>query len=136
MPFMSLYHTVTCRAGDARIPAMVLYDWATMPVEELNPQIARRAIHTASMTIARLFLKKGAVVPEHSHVNEQVAFVERGALKFFLEGGEHVIRAGQTLVIPSGVPHKVEVLEDSEVTDTFSPVREDWLRGDDAYLRR
>ena len=115
---------------------MVLYDWASMPPEELNPHITRRAIHTANMTIARLFLKKGGVVPEHSHVNEQVAFVESGALKFIMEGGEHVIRAGQTLVIPSNVPHKVEVLEDSEVTDTFSPVREDWLRGDDAYLRK
>ena len=40
------------------------------------------------------------------------------------------------LVIPPHMPHKVEALEDTDVTDIFSPVREDWLRGDDAYLRR
>jgi len=32
--------------------------------------------------------------------------------------------------------HAVEVLEDSIVLDLFSPPREDWIRGDDAYLRR
>jgi hypothetical protein len=29
----------------------------------------------------------------------------------------------------------VEALEDSLVLDVFAPRREDWLRGDDAYLR-
>jgi quercetin dioxygenase-like cupin family protein len=33
------------------------------------------------------------------------------------------------------VPHGVEALEDSVVVDVFSPAREDWIRGDDAYLR-
>jgi len=29
----------------------------------------------------------------------------------------------------------VEALEDSLAVDLFSPPREDWIRGDDAYLR-
>jgi hypothetical protein len=43
--------------------------------------------------------------------------------------------AGESVVIPSEVPHAVEALEDSVVLDVFSPVRDDWVRGDDAYLR-
>jgi quercetin dioxygenase-like cupin family protein len=38
-------------------------------------------------------------------------------------------------VIPGNVPHRVEALEDSVVFDVFAPRREDWIRGDDAYLR-
>src|ERR1041385_1724485 len=107
---------------------MVLYDWSNVPAEQLNPLISRKAIHTAAMTIARLHIKKGGVVPEHKHVHEQVAHVERGALKFLV--------AGQSLVLPSMVPHAVEALEDTDVLDTFTPVREDWVNGDDSYLRK
>ena len=88
------------------------------------------------MTIARLEIQEGAVVPEHSHVNEQVTMVERGALKFSIEGQEQIVRAGEVLVIPPNAPHGVVALEDTVVVDLFAPAREDWIRGDDAYLRR
>jgi quercetin dioxygenase-like cupin family protein len=69
-------------------------------------------------------------------VNEQVSMVESGALKFFIDGREEIVRAGEVLTIPPHAPHAVEVLEDSVVVDVFSPPRDDWKRGDDAYLRR
>jgi quercetin dioxygenase-like cupin family protein len=115
---------------------MELYDWNQLPGEPMNPLITRRMIHTAHMTIARIDLKKGAVVPEHSHVNEQVCTVGRGALQFTLEGRDQVILPSQSLVIPPNVPHSVVALEDSVATDIFSPVRQDWIDGDDAYLRK
>lgn len=115
---------------------MTHYDWNQMPAEQLNPLVTRRAIHTTHMTIARLELRKGAVVPEHHHVHEQVATVERGSLKFEIGGKELVLNSGQSLAIPSNVPHQVTALEDSWVVDVFSPSREDWVRGDDAYLRK
>ena len=115
---------------------MLLYDWSEVPTEQLNAHVSRKAIHTAAMTIARLHIAKGGVVPEHKHVHEQVAHVEKGALKFTVAGVEQVLRSGQSLVLPSMVPHGVEALEDTDVLDTFTPVREDWLSGDDAYLRK
>ena len=115
---------------------MTHYDWNTMPAEQLNPQVTRRAVHTENLTIARLQIAKDAVVPEHSHVNEQVATVERGALRFEIGGRELILRAGESVAIPSNVPHSVVALEDTTVVDVFSPRRDDWLRGDDAYLRK
>jgi quercetin dioxygenase-like cupin family protein len=114
---------------------MTHHDWNSMAPEQMNPGMTRRAIHTHNMTIARLEIRKDSVVPEHHHVHEQVATVERGALKFPIEGRDLVLRAGESLAIPSNVPHSVVALEDTVVTDVFSPPREDWLRGDDAYLR-
>ena len=43
--------------------------------------------------------------------------------------------AGEVMEISSNLPHLVEALEDSVAVDLFAPVREDWIRGDDAYLR-
>jgi quercetin dioxygenase-like cupin family protein len=112
------------------------YDWNQIPAEQLNPQVTRRVIHTAAMTVARLTIAKGAVVPAHHHVNEQIAMVEKGALKFNLDGQEILVSAGQALAIPSEVPHGVEAMEDTVVTDLFTPRRQDWIDGDDSYLRK
>src|SRR5437588_8901957 len=112
------------------------HGWNQMEQEQLNPRVARRAIHGNNLTIARLEIQKDAIVPEHSHVNEQVSMVERGALKFSIEGQELIVRAGEVLVIPPHAPHGVVALEDTIVVDMFTPAREDWIRGDDAYLRR
>jgi quercetin dioxygenase-like cupin family protein len=88
------------------------------------------------MTVAHLYLTKGAIVPRHSHPNEQVTVLERGRLRFEFDDGSRVIEAGQMLQIPGDLPHLVEALEDSLALDLFSPPREDWIRGDDAYLRQ
>lgn len=88
------------------------------------------------MTIARLEMQQGSFVPEHSHHNEQITTIEKGRLKFVLGGREVVIGAGESLQIPPNLPHSAEALEDSVAVDVFSPPREDWIRGDDAYLRK
>ena len=58
-----------------------------------------------------------------------------GRLRFVVGEEEREVGAGESVRIPGGVPHRVEALEDSLVLDVFAPRREDWLRGDDAYLR-
>jgi quercetin dioxygenase-like cupin family protein len=115
---------------------MTVYDWNTLPAEQLNPFIKRQAVHLSNMTLARLELAKDAVVVEHHHVHEQVSTVERGLLRFRIGGREVDLGAGQSLAIPSGVPHGVVALEDTVVTDVFSPPRDDWQSGNDAYLRK
>jgi quercetin dioxygenase-like cupin family protein len=110
--------------------------WQNTPEERLNPLITRRVFHTPNLTIARIHLAKGAIVPLHHHVSEQISTVESGCLAFRLDGREILLQAGHMLDIPSGLPHEVEALEDSIATDIFSPRREDWIRGDDAYLRK
>ena len=102
----------------------------------MNPDFARKVIHTERMTIARVMLRKGSVVPRHSHENEQVTVLEQGRLRFRFDDREETIAAGQVMQIPPNAPHLVEALEDSTAYDLFAPVRSDWLRGDDAYLRR
>ena len=115
---------------------MTTYTWDSIEREQLNPLAARQVIHTANFTVARLFLRKGAVVPSHHHINEQITMMQSGSLRFVVAGEEHILRAGEMLVVPPEAPHEVEALEDCVALDLFSPPRADWQRGDDAYLRR
>ena len=115
---------------------MQLYNLDQIEKEQLNPLFGRRVIHGETVTMARVYMSKGCLVPTHSHVNEQLSFVEQGALRFHLEGQEVLVKAGEVLRIPPNVPHSAEALEDTEGIDFFAPVREDWRRGDDAYLRK
>ncbi len=114
---------------------MTVHNWEEITLEDLNPLLSRQCIHAGKMTVARIHLKKGCVVPEHSHANEQVSMVQRGRLRFISAGREIEIAAGQVLEIPPGAPHEVHALEDSLVIDLFAPPREDWRTGADAYLR-
>ena len=115
---------------------MQIYEWNQVEKEQLSPTFARQVIHSDAMTVARVYLRKGCSVPEHSHHNEQISMMEQGSLKFVIAGEEKVLKAGQVLRIPPHVPHSAEALEDCVAVDLFSPPREDWLRGDDAYLRK
>jgi quercetin dioxygenase-like cupin family protein len=112
------------------------YRWENVQKEELNPQLGRQVIHADHMTVARMYLRKGCLVPEHSHHNEQISMMEQRSAKFVLAGAERVMHAGEVIRIPPNVPHYVEALEDTIALDLFSPRREDWIRGDDSYLRK
>ncbi|HLJ50949.1 MAG TPA: cupin domain-containing protein [Bryobacteraceae bacterium] len=115
---------------------MPFYDWNKVEKEQINPMLVRQMIHGETMTVARIYLGKGCSVPVHSHANEQISMIEKGALRFVLAGEEQIVRAGEVLHIPAHVPHSAEAMEDSIAVDLFSPPREDWIRGDDAYLRK
>ncbi|MFI4946066.1 MAG: cupin domain-containing protein [Burkholderiales bacterium] len=114
------------------------FRWDDMPKESLNEKLDRRLVTGERMMLAHVYLKKGCVVPRHSHENEQLTYVLQGALHFWLgedEKEEVVVRSGEVLVIPSNLPHKALALEDTLDVDVFSPPRQDWLDGTDAYLR-
>ncbi|MBZ2184929.1 MAG: cupin domain-containing protein [Bryobacter sp.] len=115
---------------------MIVHDWNQIPLEQVTPHFHRRVVHTAGMTIARLELKQGGHVSHHHHINEQVSLVHSGRIVFHIEGQQITLGPGECLEIPPNVPHSVDVLEDSIVTDLFTPRREDWITGNDAYLRK
>ncbi|MGD1105500.1 MAG: cupin domain-containing protein [Terracidiphilus sp.] len=103
--------------------------------EPLNALTTRQYVVGTNIMLARIVLKKGAHVPMHHHVHEQISHVVEGALNFLVDGKEVAVRAGDILSIPPHLPHEVIALEDSVALDIFNPPRQDWIDGDDAYLR-
>jgi len=115
------------------------YRWEDMPKEKVSDTLDRRLITGDRVMLTHVYLKKGSIVPRHSHENEQITYVLEGGLRFWIgEDESQVIEvlAGDVLHIPSHVPHKAEALEDTLDVDIFSPPRQDWLDKTDDYLRQ
>lgn len=119
------------------IPAgsVKLVRWDEIPIESMNPLLDRQLAVGDQIMVARVLLKKGCVVPMHSHSNEQVTHIQSGALQFTIEGQEITVRPGEFLCIPPHVPHTALALEDTVNIDIFNPPRQDWLNKTDTYLR-
>jgi len=116
-----------------------LLQWDDIPMETVNPSMRRQIITGELMTVARIYLKDGFLVPMHSHHNEQITQVISGVLKFRLgKDGDEVIDVGpgQVIVIPANVPHEARVFGDVVETDMWAPRRDDWLNQTDDYLRQ
>jgi quercetin dioxygenase-like cupin family protein len=110
-----------------------------MPKETVSHELDRRLITGDRIMLSHVYLKKGAIVPQHNHHNEQITYILEGGLRFWIGDDESEVidvRAGEVLHIPSLVKHKAEALEDTVDVDIFSPPRQDWLDKTDDYLRK
>lgn len=114
---------------------MPLYRLGSIKGEEVNPLTIRRYINGERMTLAQFMFKRGAKVRKHAHTNEQFSIVLTGRLRFRINNEEYIAEAGDVVHVPPNIEHEVEALEDSTVIDVYSPIREDWIRGEDKYLR-
>ena len=113
-------------------------DFNQMTPDKMRGGITRRFAHTESTMLAEVRLQAGDFVPAHRHHNEQLTYVISGLMKFILgEDGEttEFVGPGQMLMIPGGLLHAAEILEDTFELDVFNPPRADWIDGSDAYLR-
>ena len=118
--------------------SVTFYRWEEMPKEVLTDTFSRRLITGDRVMLAHVYLKKGSIVPRHSHDNEQITYILEGGLRFWIGEDESQVidvMAGEVLHIPSLVQHKAEALEDTLDVDIFSPPRQDWLNKTDDYLR-
>jgi quercetin dioxygenase-like cupin family protein len=129
---VALASTVARRRPAGKMRHLV---WDGVEREVLTPLFERQLIVGQDVMLARILLRKGCIVPLHSHENEQLSTILEGALKFWIDGKEIVVRPGEVLTIPPNMPHKAEALEDTLGIDVFHPPRADWLNKTDSYLR-
>jgi quercetin dioxygenase-like cupin family protein len=115
---------------------MGFYDWDKMKTEEITELYRRKVILGENVMVARVEAEQYAVTQSHRHESEELIIVLKGAWRFFLPTGEVVVRANQSLTIPGGVEHSSEVVEDVVALDICTPVRMDWITGEDRFLHR
>jgi quercetin dioxygenase-like cupin family protein len=114
-------------------------NWDKIELEDVNPSMRRRIITGENMTVARIYLSDGFLVPMHSHIHEQITQVISGRMRFVF--GDDRARTqefgpGDVVVIPSNLPHEALAIGDVEEMDMWTPRRDDWLDGTDDYLRQ
>jgi quercetin dioxygenase-like cupin family protein len=108
-------------------PTVTLHRWDEIALEKVTEMISRKIVVGDREMVAQISLKRGALVPRHSHESEQMTFVLQGAIRFLVGGEEITVREGEVLHIPSWVEHQQEALEDTFELDIFSPIRQDWI---------
>ncbi len=82
---------------------MPFYDWSRIEEEQVAPQVTRQVVHAENVTVARIHLDRGAVVAEHSHVNEQVTLLLVGRVKLTSPDDVKIVEAGQLMQM---LPHR------------------------------
>ena len=110
-------------------PRVAVTGWDELELDKVTELISRKVVSGDRQTLAQVYLKRGALVPLHTHESEQMTYVLDGVLKVRIDDTEVLVRDGEVVRIPSGVPHQIEALADTFELDVFSPTRADWLPG-------
>ena len=127
-------HLVTCCdymgkgiTGASLSPGGPVVGWDELDLEKVTELISRKLVAGDRQMLVQVYLKRGALVPLHSHESEQLTYVLDGMLKVRVDGEEILVRGGEVVRIPSGVSHQTEALSDTFELDLFSPVRSEWM---------
>ena len=103
-------------------------NWAAIPIEKLDEGIERQMVVGERLMICRLRFAPFVVTSEHDHPHEQMTIVEKGKVRFFVEGKEKLAVAGDVLHFPSKCWHGATMMDEEVVlVDIFTPLRRDFL---------
>lgn len=105
---------------------VTLHRWDEIALEKVTEMLSRKVVSGEREMLVQVYIKRGCLVPMHAHESEQMTYVLQGALRFLVGGDEITVREGEVLLIPSGVRHQAEALEDTFELDVFSPIRAEW----------
>ena len=96
-------------------------------VQVVNGIQRKTLVHGEKTLLGEFHLPKGALLPLHSHPNEQTGYLVSGRMRFDVAGEIFEAYPGDSWCIPAGVPHSAEILEDAVAIEVFAPVRADYL---------
>lgn len=93
---------------------------------EIVPGFTGKYYHADSLSIGWLDAKAGHTVPMHSHIHEQVSYVQEGKMLFVIEDEQFILEAGMAITVAPNLKHGATAITDCVLIDVFSPVREDY----------
>lgn len=98
----------------------------TIHSKEIMPGLHGKLVHSEHMSMAFWEVEKGAIVPEHAHMNEQIMHVIEGEFQFTLDGDTEIYHPGDIVIIAPHKKHSGIALTPCKLLDVFSPVREEY----------
>ncbi len=96
---------------------------------DLGGGVTRRVLaHEPQILIAEVAFETGAVGAVHTHPHTQCSYVLSGRFRYTIEDESAEMAAGDSITVPSGLPHGTVCLEKGVLLDAFTPEREDFIR--------
>ena len=105
---------------------MPFHDVENREWKELLPGVRIRSFWGKEMLVIHVELEEGAVVPRHSHPQEQGGTLIVGKAEFKIGDETRIVQPGDSYIIPGGVEHEVTALQPCRLFEIFSPVRESY----------
>lgn len=97
--------------------------------EDLGGGISRQILgYGPEIMVVKVWFESGAVGSVHSHPHSQCTYIESGRFEIEIDGEKRVLEAGDCAYIAPGLDHGASCVETGALIDTFSPVRDDFLR--------
>lgn len=87
----------------------------------------RVVVHTAELMMVEFAFEAGGEGWVHSHPHVQASFVAEGSFEVTIGDLTATLSAGDSFIVPSGIPHGVKALAKGRLIDSFTPHRADFL---------
>ncbi|EMW0510054.1 cupin domain-containing protein [Enterobacter mori] len=98
-------------------------------LEDLGNGVTRRILaHDGKMMAVEVNFEQGAIGPMHNHPHEQLTYVLSGEFEFTIGEEKQIVTAGDTLYKAPHVMHGCICLKPGTLLDTFTPIRDDFLK--------
>lgn len=95
---------------------------------DLGGGVTRRILsYDENLMSVEVAFETGAVGAEHTHPHTQCSYVLSGRFSYSVEGEAVELNPGDSIVVPSGLPHGTVCLEKGVLLDIFTPMRKDFL---------
>lgn len=96
---------------------------------DLGGGVTRRILsYDENLMSVEVSFETGAAGAEHSHPHTQCSCVLSGRFSYSVEGESVELNPGDSIVVPSGLPHGTVCLEKGVLLDIFTPMRADFLK--------
>ncbi len=97
----------------------------TIAPKEFAPGILGKVVHSENMTIIYWDIKEGSILPDHSHINEQITQLTHGEFELTIESKKFQLGTNRVVIIPGNAKHSGKAITDCKITDVFYPKRSD-----------
>lgn len=97
--------------------------------EQVGEGIQRQILgHDGQLMLVKVKFVKGAIGNPHEHFHSQSTYVASGVFEFHVNGEKRIVSAGDGIYMEPNVLHGCTCLEAGVLIDTFSPMREDFIK--------
>lgn len=100
-----------------------------IPWEEVEKGIHRKIMaYDDKLMLVKVKFETGGVGALHKHHHSQITQVESGLFEIEINGDKKILKKGDAYYIPPHTLHGAVCIDAGVLIDTFSPVREDFIK--------
>ena len=93
-----------------------------------EPGVSRKVLtYSDELMMCEIHFEKGARGNTHAHKHLQITYIAKGAFEFTIGDETRIVKAGDSVYMPSEVSHGVVCLEEGILVDVFNPKRDEFL---------